>query len=279
MQNIIRPAGMIGLSLVLLAGCLPSGPKPGGNSGQPVQVEATPGQLVEIIIDMSHDMDKYGDGIERHIYTDQLAQMGPTALAPLLDYMAAPDTDQTARLFILQCVGIHLTPMYLPNLTPMLASEDQVVRAIGATALGSVDHEAVVPLLKQARNDPQPRVAFSAMSSLAIHGDEEARSELRQMYLDGATMGEIPVEHMNLEIVRALAAGAQPEDLPVLLDALNQPYLEVNQRTAIVRALGRIGDKSAIPLLEQSIDLQTEPTYGQLVRDVIAAIEARGDRA
>lgn len=279
MFNAIRLAGTLVLLVALVAGCLPSGPKAGTAPEGSVQIEATPGQLVQIIIDMSRDMETYGDTLDRHIYTDQLAQMGPTALAPLLDYMAAPDTDQVARLFILQCVGIHLTPLYLPNITPMLDSEDQVVRAIAATALGTIEHESVVPLLQKARKDPQPRVAFSALSSLAMHGEDDARAELRKMYLDGSSMGDIPVEQVTLEIVRAISTGAEAQDMPVLLDALNKPYLEVNQRTSIVRALGRIGDKSAIPVLEQSIDLQTEPAYGQLVRDTIAAIEARDGKA
>jgi hypothetical protein len=268
-------AGAAGLAILLLAGCS----KPEQDTPSQGQVQLTPGQLVQTIIGMSGDMDRYGDSIDRHILTDQLAQTGPTALTPLLDYMQAVDTDPSARLFILQCVTIHLTPLYLPSIRPMVESEDPVIRAIGVTALGSIDDETVPPLLKQARNDPETRVAFSALSSLAMHGDLESREELKQLYLTGGTVGDIPVEQVNREIVRALTHDTQPEDLPVLMDALNQPYMEVNQRSAIARALGRMGDASAIPVLEQSVNLQNEPAYGELVQGVIAAIQAREDKA
>ena len=72
---------------------------------------------------------------------------------------------------------------------------------------------------------------------------------------------------------------AQPEDLPILTDAVTQPYIEANFRAAIVRALGRLGDPSVVPVLEESLGLQNEEAYGKLVRQAIAAIEEREGQA
>ena len=205
--------------------------------------------------------------------------MRPTALSPLLQYMAAPDTDDHARLFILQCVNDILTPYYLPDIKPMLESEDQVIRAIGVTAISTIEDPAVVPLLKEARQDDRPRVAFSALSGLAMQGDEDARQEMTRLYVENETMGDIPEIQIKREVVRALVRDAQAEDLPLLKDALNQPWVEVNYRAAIVRALGRLGAEEDIPLLEESLDLQNEDAYGKLVRQAIESIQERQGQA
>jgi HEAT repeat protein len=92
-------------------------------------------------------------------------------------------------------------------------------------------------------------------------------------------MGDIPTEQVNREIIRVMVLDPRPEDLPLLTEALNQPYLEVNNRAAILRVLGRMGDASAIPVIEQSLGLQTEPAYAQLAQEVIAAIRERDAKA
>lgn len=271
-------AGVAALSLVLLAGC--DSPNPPANTGtQNVQVEATPTQLVDSIIEMSKDPDQHNLTPERHIYTRNLAAMGPMTLSPLLQYMAAPDTDDHARLFILQSVNDVLTPYYMPDLKPMLESENQVIRAIGVTAISPIQDPSVLPLLKKARQDAQPRVAFSALSGMAMQGDAAAREELKSMYLNNTTMGDIPEEQIKREVVRAIVRDARADDLPVLTDALNQPWVEVNYRAAIVRALGRLGSPDQIPLLEESLDLQNEDAYGKLVRQAIESIQERQDQA
>ncbi len=275
MKRLSFRVGFLAPCLIVLAGCFSSEPKSDGPDDAAGQVEATPGQLVQTIIDMSHTPAQYSEKPERHIYTRQLASMGPTALTPLIEYMAAPETEDTARLFILQCVNELLTPVYLPSLAPMLESDDQVIRAIGVTAIGVIENESVVPLLQIARNDPAPRVAFSALSSLALQGDESARQELKRMYEENATMGDIPEIQIKREVIRVLVRDSRPEDLPILSNALNEPYVEVNFRAAIVRALGRLGDPSVIPLLEQSVELQKEDAYGKLVQQAIAAINER----
>lgn len=273
-------AGTLALTLVVLAGCFSSDPAPDDRmSDRSTAGDATPGQLVATIIAMSKTPDLYNETPDRHAYTRQLASMGPTALAPILDYMAAPDTPDTARLFILQCVNELLTPVYLPNLIPMLKSENQVTRAVGVTAIAEVDDPSVAPLLETARNDPTPRVAFSALSGQALQGSADARDQLRTMYLTDSTMGDISVEQIKREVVRVLVRDAQPEDLPILTDALNKPFVEVNFRAAIVRALGRLGDPSVIPLLQESVGLQNEDAYGKLVQQAIEAIQERESQA
>jgi HEAT repeat protein len=269
------PITLVLASALSLGGCLPTGSDTStGNSG-PVQVQATPEQIVETIKKMSADPETYGNSPERHILAQQLAQMGPTTLVPLVDFMGAPDTAQKARLFVLQCLSDHLSAAYISTLKPLLESTDQVTRAIGVMALAHIKDPSVVQLLTVARKDPSPHVSFSALSGLAMQGDPAARQELRQMYSSGTTMGDIRIEDVKREVVRVLLRDATPEDLAVLQDALNQPFIEINARFMIAETLGRLGDLSAIPLLEQSLNLQKEPEYGEMVQQAIATINER----
>jgi len=265
------------VSTLSLQGCNDENQKTAGGSAS--NAEITPTQLVNNIISMSAAPETYGDTAERHILTQQLAAMGPATLAPLVDYMGAPDTTPAARLFILQCVNNHLTPVYLANLKPMLESTDEVTRAVGVMALGHIKNETVAQLLTIARNDPSPRVGFSALSGLAMQGDPAARQEMKALYTSGAAVGDIKPDDVKREIIRILLRDAQTDDLPVLQDAVTQEFLAINSRAMIAEALGRLGDKSAIPVLEQSLNLQTEPEYGEMVKQAIAAINGRSEKA
>ncbi len=260
-----------------LCGCIPDDSKTTGGASSDVQ--ATPGQLAETIIKMAGSPEIYGETGERHLLTWQLSNLGPAALVPLIDFMGAPDTPPAARLFILQCVIDFLTPVYLANLKPMLESTDEVTRAVAVMALGHIKNETVSQLLTIAKTDLSPRVAFSALSGLAMQGDPAAREELKQLYTSGSTVGDIKAEDVKREVVRVLLRDAQPEDLPILQDAVNQQFLAINARFMIAVVLGRLGDNTAIPLLEQSVNLQTEPEYGEMVKQAVAAINGRVGKA
>jgi HEAT repeat protein len=266
---------------LVLSGCLGEGNPSNSEIGQAeVQGEdATPGFIVDKLKTMAAEPAAYSDTIERHVLTQQLADTGPTALSPLIDFMAAADTSQPARLFILQCVNNYLTPAYIPNLKPLLESTDEGARAIGVTAIGHIKDPAVEEFLKLARQDVSPRVAFCALSGQAMQGDAAARQELKQMYVDNASVDKVSEEQVKREVVRVLLRDVQADDLAVLQDALNRSFIEVNARLMIAEAMGRLGDPAAVPLLEQSLGLQKEPEYGEMVKQAIAAINERAGQA
>lgn len=266
---------------LLLNGCLGEGSPTKSDVGtaEVSGKDDTPGHIVDQLKTMAASPENYGNSIDRHILTQQLANMGPAALSPLIDYMAAPDTPQAARLFVLQCVNNYLTPVYLPNLKPLLESADEGARAIGITAIGHIKDPGVEELLNLARQDKSPRVAFCALSGQAMQGNAAARQELKQMYIDNAEVEKVSVEQVKREVVRVLLREVQPDDLSVLQDALNQPFIEVNARLLIAEAVGRLGDTAAVPLLEQSLGLQKEPEYGEMVKQAIAAINERAGQA
>lgn len=268
------------VACIVVAGCLPSEP-PGteGTQSQNAPAQVTPEQLVATLKYMSTKPDEYSETIDRHVLTQQLANTGPTALMPLVEYMGAPDTDQDARLFTLQCIYKYMTPEYLPALQKLFHSEDVVVRASAVMCLGSIENEASQALLRDALDDSSPRVRFSAMSGLAIQGDEESRSQLKGMYTADETMGDIPIPQIKREVVRVLVQDPRKDDLAILEDALEQEFLEVNLRSMIAQALGRMGEARHIALLEQSVHLQDEPVYGEIVQDAIAAIQEREGKA
>jgi len=266
------------VAALTLTGCLGEGKESAENSAE-LRGKPSPGNIVDQLKTMAAAPEAHSESIDRHVLTQQLAMMGPTALAPLIDYMAAPDTPQTARLFILQCVNNYLTPVYLTNLKPLLESSDEGARAMGVTAIGHISDPGVVQLLTLARQDASERVGFCALSGLAMQGDAEARQLLKQLYVDNIEYEKVSSEQVKREVVRVLLRDVQPDDLAVLQDALNQPFIEVNARLMIAEAIGRLGDPAAVPLLEQSLGLQKEPEYGEMVKQAIAAINERAGQA
>lgn len=279
-KPVFRAVAIMAAALVL-AGCLGDNKstEETASTTEEQRGQITPGEIIDRLKTMAATPENYSESIDRHVLTQQLANLSPTALAPLIDYMADAETPQTSRLFVLQCVNNYLTPAYFTNLKPLLESEDAGARAIGITAIGHIQDPTVVELLKVARQDVNPAVGFCALSGLAMQGDPAAREELKQMYVDGAPVESVTEEQVKREVVRVLLRDVQETDLPVLKDALNQPFIEINARIMIAEALGRLGDNSDVLLLEQSLSLQKEPQYGEMVKQAIAAINRREGQA
>lgn len=236
--------------------------------------KSTPGQLVEEFTAMVRDPEKRTADAQRFIIISQLAAMGPKTLSPIIDMMAAPDTSDDARLFILQCLTERLTPLYMDDLTPLLVSENHVIRACAVTLIGHIEHPDVMPLLEVARKDKSPSVSFSALSSMAVWGDQEARDELSAMYL-----AEDVEPAYKTEIIRVVLRGPVKKDLDILTAALNEDHVDIGTRARVAGAVGALGNASSIGPLETSLEKYPDPLFTQVASEALEAIRQREEQA
>lgn len=232
--------------------------------------ESTPGQLVEEFVRMAQDPATHTPEYRRFVIVDQLASMGPKTLVPIIDLMAAPETSDDTRLFILQSLAERLTPLYMDDLTPLLESENHVIRACAVTLIGHIDHPDVMSLLELAREDEAKGVSFSALSGMAVRGDPKAREELYALYFDK----DVELYHKH-EIIRVILLAPGKENLEILTSALNEDYVSIKTRSLIAGTLGILGDASSIELLEKSLEKFADPIFFQMASGSIAMIRQR----
>lgn len=258
------------IAVVGITGCNNSEPEISGDV-EALLSPMTPGQLVEEFTKMAQDPESYAEDWDRLVIISQLAAMGPKTLTPIIDLMAAPESSGETRLFVLQSLADRVTPLYMDDLTPLVESEDPVVRACAVSLLGQIDHPDAMPLLVSARSDEDSRVSFSALSSMAVLGDQDARNELCGMYFeDGAR------EIHKREVVRVVLRDPADEDLKILNSALNENYLDNMTRSQVAVALGRLGDVSAIGPLEKSLEqYSTDPIFTDVASSALETLKLR----
>jgi HEAT repeat protein len=161
----------------------------------------------------------------------------------------------------------------MPAFDPLLAlvtSEDAHLRRWSAVALGEMgDPRAVEPLLERA-TDRDPKVCEAALIAVWQIGDRRAVDALMRLLestdhrlrllavhaLGGCVRGEVfaPLvklaerpNDLRMQAMYALINSAGPLALDVLVPFLDDPDPCV--RMAVINALGRFGDASALPLL------------------------------
>ena len=255
-----------------LGGC--SGGIPEEQEIEQLLSETTPGELVEEFTMMAKDPATHTPEYRRFIVVEQLSAMGPKTLTPIIELMAAPESSGETRLFVLQTLADRLTPLYLDDLTPLLVSEDPVIRACAVTLIGHIDHSDVVPLLEVARNDADTRVSFSALSSLAVQGDEGARKKLCGMYF----AEDAKLTHKR-EVIRVILRSPVEDDLEILKNAVNEDFVSIMTRALVARVLGQLRDPSAIEPLKKSLEQYTDPVFIDLASTALEEIQQHAELA
>lgn len=252
------------IAVVGITGCNSGEPEVTGEVGQLLS-PMTPGQLVEEFTRMARDPQTHAEGWDQLVLITQLSTMGPKTLTPIIELMGAPESSGETRLFVLQSLADRLSELYMDDLAPLVDSEDPVIRACAVSLIGHIDHAEAMPLLVAARSDEDSRVSFSALSGMAILGNDNARDELRGMYFeDGAR-----IIHKR-EVVRVIIRKPEKDDLPILKSALLEEYLDDMTRSQVAVALGQLGDASAIEPLEKSLELYTsDPIFTDVASNAL----------
>ena len=266
---------VVGIGVIVaggLGGC--SGGTPEEREIQRLLSGTTPGELVEEFTMMAKDPATHTPEYRRFIIAEQLASMGPKTLTPIIELMGAPESSGETRLFILQTLADYLTPLYMDDLTPLLVSENPVIRACAVSLIGHIDHPDVMPLLEVARKDTDTRVSFSALSGQAVRGDEGARKELCGMYF----AEDARLIHKR-EVIRVILRAPVEDDLEILKSAVNEDFVFIENRALVARALGQLGDPSAIEALKKSLDEYSNPFFVDLASAALGEIQRHAEPA
>ncbi len=254
----------------LMAGCIPSEPVE-EYTVEPESVAKSPEALLEEWMAYAAAADMKNPLNDRpFIITDQLAASSPTALAPCIELLGAEDTTPDTKVFVLQCVTVNMTPAYIPYIEPLLSNDNADTRSCAYTLLGGIQDPSVPGLLAEGLQDETKRVAFAALSGLAIQNVEPQRSDFMAKYWDDKTSTS-----ERLEILRVILKRPKPSDLEILANFLTDSRTSDKSRYLIAMVLGRIGTPSEIEALQKSLDMTADDGYKDVVESARALIEER----
>ncbi len=172
----------------------------------------------------------------------------PRALEVLIE-TALYDENEVIRQNVVMVIGRHKAAEAIPVIESVLASGSDVVRSNAANVLGMLGNASSVPALMAGLHDPFPKVrSLSAHSLRAIAPDDPRIAgaladrlvveETGMVRTDLAWNLVLVGERQHLELLRSLLFQEGPEDV----------------RAAAARALGEVGQKSDIALLEKALD-------------------------
>ena len=145
------------------------------------------------------------------------------------------------------------------------------VRAAAVKALASVDGEKAMPIVEKAlKQDSFQQVIRSAgLSSLAMIDSVEAYDEAVKFTKYGEPQ-PLRLQGIN-EMVRL--GPKNEETLRLLKDYASDPYIWA--RMVSINSLGRIGDQSVIPLLQEREKIETDGRLKEAARRAIEMIEEK----
>ncbi|MFP6583506.1 MAG: hypothetical protein VCD00_13265 [Candidatus Hydrogenedentota bacterium] len=266
---------LVGLMMSIFAvGCIPEKPEDDATTVTPqvAVVDALSEEeiLIEEWLAMAAEPDSHVGDVRPFQICDELAQMGPTALAPFVELLDDSEASGATKIFVLQSINVNMSPAYIPQLTGLLDSGDQTARSCAVSLLGGIHDDAVAKLLLGLKDDDNSRVAFSALSGLAQQTGEPYRTEFVDLYFaDDATRAR------KSEIFRVILMRTQASDLPVLEAEVADPETVIGIRLVATMLLGNFGDLDSIPELEKSLEIVTDEQYRQLAQSTIAALQER----
>lgn len=186
---------------------------------------------------------------------------------------ALEDSDQAVRQAAANALGRIGDPSAVPGLSEALDDPEAQVRAQAAGALGQIGDPSVIPALVEAWDDSQNRVRDEAILAIQRIGGPEAVGAL----IEGIGSDDSRVQ---LAAAQALEELAPPEAVSTLIATFKAARSE-SVRMAAARALGEIGDSSALPVfiefLQGSINSNGRTTGTQFEAVVVEALGKIGD--
>lgn len=148
--------------------------------------------------------------------------------------------ENSAKAQIILALGRIGDPMIIPEIKPMLTSDDYIICRYTAIVLGHSATDEAVTALMDATQEPQSDIRRAAIEGLGIINSDTTFEYLIQLLHTNDT-------RVRSSVISALGKSQREEAVPLLIAELNRD----DHRTipAIRVALGETGSLSAIPPL------------------------------
>ncbi len=150
------------------------------------------------------------------------------------------------------------------SIVDALANADAKVKIVLISSLAGRDARETVPTLLETAKDEDARVRRTALKVLGQLAGPEYLPQLIDLLVNAQTQAERNEGILTVTAVchRIPDAGKQAE---LVLQKLPQVQ-EVEARVSLLRVLGKVGDKNALPVLRQALQDENEEVQAEAIR-------------
>jgi HEAT repeat protein len=173
---------------------------------------------------------------------------GPEGVKTLIE-VALRDESESVRQHVLKVLAERRVRESVPQVEAALAGEADIVRANAAQALIAIGDRSSVPVLVRALDDPNYKVRALASHALGTIAPADAE-------VAGALRKRLAAEDhplVQVDLAWNLARGGDRSEVPRLRELLFKGSPEDVRAEAAI-ALGEVGDKTDIALLNRAMD-------------------------
>lgn len=200
-----------------------------------------------------------------------LAEQAPEKLHGMVELLADPGTTPESKLLIFSSLEAVLNPEIVTQLLELTKPEvDPSVRAGVTMLLAQSGDPAVEERFRELMVDDDSRVRFAALNALVMHGDDNARTILRDMYFEEGTPAPF-----RERIALTFGMGPQSGDTEVLADAALREDVAADIRAVVVMGLAMLADPASLPVLQKIAEGDDGDNLKAIARDAIEAIKAK----
>lgn len=268
MKYVLQAALVVSLGL----GCLGA-----GCSRPAAPVAATPEALVaqfkEIAEAALKDVHKQADLQTATGIAQQLGKQGPAAVNLLLDIMADPTANPRTKMLVTMCVQPVLMKENLARILELTDAKQEVNTRVNAAHLAaSINDPDLAKRAVELLQDAEPRVRLAVFNVQLMRGTPEALGMVETAWKDPATQ---PANRS--QIVYGLPEREAGKFLPLLSEAVADATLDPPARTRAITLLARLGDASALPVLEKSAQSDPDPEVKKGAQMAWEALKSRLD--
>lgn len=188
---------------------------------------------------------------------------GPQAIMALLPLLSSDEAPvRNVAMDILREIGVDS----IESMQPSLRGDDPDLRIFITDILGyCLSHQSAVLLAEALLKDPEVNVRYQAAVSLGNLAFPESVNDLCQAMHDE--------EWVQFAVVEALAKIKDPSAINALVKLLPQSSMLVS--SAIIDALGVLGDIKTIPLLFNSLENVSVALRHKIVKAIVQILSGR----
>lgn len=205
------------------------------------------------------------DAVLSDLCSDILVQIGPRAVPPLCEALAASHPETRGRAA--EVLGAIKDRQAVPALLDALHGEFYTVRAKAALALGGIRDAQAIPALMNALKDAEPDVRAAAARAACQFADPRTFEAIGDILLDD------PQIEVRQAAAEALGETHRSEAIPYLLQALHDPFWWYEREQAVnplLDAITKMGPAVVPELIEALGD--NEVTVRRLAAQLLARI-------